>query len=327
MYLYSLTWQSYGRRGRRQDGQTATILDCDLTVAILEGDEVEKLIIEAAINEQSAKDANPHVPYSVEECVEDAIRCADAGAAIVHFHARDPVTGRLITPGTDVYLAAMQAILRERPDVLLYPTYSPSDRFVHIEALAADPDVGLRVATIDPGAMNFSRFDATTNEIHGDLPFVISHADCALFFDICGRHGIRYSVVVREPGQVRMTVAYHRSGLIHGKLFFKVNLADDMLFGLPPSPEAADTYIRLVPADIPCSWMNYTYGPSHWAMTRHAIQTGAHVRTGLGDNPVDVDGARPTNEELVRRVADLASELGRDLATPKQALDILDGGS
>jgi len=73
--------------------------------------------------------------------------------------------------------------------------------------------------------------------------------------------------------------------------------------------------------------MNYTYGPSHWAMTRHAIQTGAHVRTGLGDNPVDVDGARPTNEELVRRVADLASELGRDLATPKQALDILDGGS
>jgi uncharacterized protein (DUF849 family) len=288
---------------------------------------VEKLIIEAAINEQSPKEANPHVPYSVGECVEDAIRCADAGAAIVHFHARDPVTGRLITPGTDVYLAAMQAIRRERPEVLLYPTYSPSDRFVHIEALAADPEVGLRVATIDPGGVNFSRFDSSTNEIQGDFPFVLSHADCALFFDICGRHGIRYSVVVREPGHVRITVAYHRSGLIHGKLFFKVNLADDMLFGLPPSPEAAGTYMRLVPADIPSSWMNYTYGPSHWTMTRYAIQTGAHVRTGLGDNPVDVDGARPTNAQLVRQVMDLASELGREVATPKEALDILDGGS
>jgi uncharacterized protein (DUF849 family) len=287
---------------------------------------MEKLIIEAAINEQAPKDANPHVPYSVQECVEDAIRCADAGAAIVHFHARDPRTGNLLTPGTDVYLAAMRAILRERPEVLLYPTYSPRDRFVHVEALATDPEVRLRVATIDPGAVNFSRFDPSTNEIQGDLPFVISHADCARFFDICGRHGIRYSVVVREPGQVRITVAYHRSGLIHGKLFFKVNLADDMLFGLRPSPEAVDTYMSLVPGDIPHSWMNYTYGPSHWAMTRHAIQAGGHVRTGLGDNPVGVDGARATNEQLVRRVVDLASELGRDLATPKEALDILDRG-
>jgi uncharacterized protein (DUF849 family) len=41
---------------------------------------------------------------------------------------------------------------------------------------------------------------------------------------------------------------------------------------------------------------------------------------------VDVDGARPSNEELVRRVADLASELGRDLANPEEALAILDGG-
>ena len=288
---------------------------------------MEKLIIEAAINEQASKDANPHVPYSVEECVEDAIRCADAGAAIVHFHARDPSTGNLLTPGTDVYLAAMRAILHERSDVLLYPTYSPADRFVHVEALARDPEVRLRVATIDPGAMNFSWFDPSTKEIHGDLPFVISHADCALFFDVCARHDIRYSVVVREPGQVRITVAYHRSGLIHGKLFFKLNLADDMLFGLPPSPEGADTYLSLVPDDIPYSWMNYTYGPSHWAMTRHAVTAGAHVRTGLGDNPVDVDGSRPTNVELVRRVVELADELGRDVATPKEALAIFDGNS
>ena len=42
---------------------------------------------------------------------------------------------------------------------------------------------------------------------------------------------------------------------------------------------------------------------------------------------MDVDGARPTNEQLVRRVTDLAGELGREVATPKEALDILDGGS
>jgi 3-keto-5-aminohexanoate cleavage enzyme len=285
---------------------------------------LEKLIIEAAINEQASKDANPHVPYSVEECVEDAIRCADAGAAIVHFHARDAKSGDLLSPGTEVYRDAMRLILRDRPELLLYPTYTPADRFVHVEALATDPEVRLRVATIDPGAMNFSSFDPSTNQIRGDLPFVLSHADCARFFEICARQGIRYSVVVREPGQVRIAVAYHRAGLIAGKMFFKLNLADSMLFGLPPSPEAAQTYMSLVPGDIPYSWMNYIYGPSHWAMTRYAITAGGHVRTGLGDNPVEPDGSKPTNEELVRRVSELADELGRNLATPKEAVAIFD---
>ncbi len=284
---------------------------------------MDQLIIEAAINEQSSKDVNPNVPYSAEECAADALRCAAAGAAIVHFHARDPESGALLSPGTETYATAMRLIRSERPDLLVYPTYTTDVHFVHIEALAADPTVQLRSATIDPGAMNFSRFDPATRQIRGDLPFVVTHAECARFFEICERFGIQYSVVVREPGHVRTTVAYHRGGRIKGKILFKLNLADDMLFGLPPSPEAVAVYLSLVPADIPHTWMAYTYGPSHWAMNRYAVGAGAHVRTGLGDHPVEDDGSTPTNEELVRRVVGLAEEIGRDVATPAQARQIL----
>jgi 3-keto-5-aminohexanoate cleavage enzyme len=284
---------------------------------------VDKLIIEAAINEQSAKDVNPNVPYGAEECATDALRCAAAGASIVHFHARDPRSGALLSPGTETYATAMRLIRAERPDLLVYPTYTMDDPFSHVEALAADPTVQLRCATIDPGAMNFSRYDPATGEIKGDNPFVVTHADSAKFFDLCRRFGLRYGVVVREPGHVRAVVAYYRSGLIGGPILFRLNLADDMLFGLPPSPAAVETYRGLVPSDIPHAWMAYTYGPSHWAMNRHAVTSGAHVRTGLGDHPVDPDGSTPTNEAMVRRVVELAADAGRDVATPGEAAAVL----
>jgi 3-keto-5-aminohexanoate cleavage enzyme len=284
---------------------------------------VDKLIIEAAINEQSAKDINPNVPYSAEECAADALRCAAAGASIVHFHARDPRSGALLSPGTETYATAMRLIRAERPDLLVYPTYTMDDPFSHVEALAADPTVQLRCATIDPGAMNFSRYDPATGEIKGDNPFVVTHADSAKFFDLCRRFGLHYGVVVREPGHVRAVVAYYRSGLIGGPILFRLNLADDMLFGLPPSPAAVETYRGLVPSDIPHAWMAYTYGPGHWAMNRHAVTSGAHVRTGLGDHPVEPDGSTPTNEAMVRRVVELAADAGRDVATPGEAAAVL----
>src|SRR3989442_13007689 len=55
--------------------------------------ERDAAIIEVSLNEAAMRVQNPHVPYSPNECADDALRCADAGAAVVHWHARDPVTG------------------------------------------------------------------------------------------------------------------------------------------------------------------------------------------------------------------------------------------
>jgi len=290
---------------------------------------MDPLIIEAAINEQSSKDDNPNVPYSPEECAEDALRCAEAGAAIVHFHARDPRTGALESPGTETYATAIRLIRAERADLLVYPTYTwadtPEQRFVHIKALAEDPTVRLRSATIDPGAVIFGRFDEAGATIEGGPAFVVLHDEVQYFLSLCDRYAIQYSVVVREPGHVRMAVAYHRAGWMRGTICFKLNLADDMLWGLPPSKAAVDTYMGLVPPDIPFTWIAYTYGPSCWEMTSLAITTGAHVRVGLGDNPVEADGSRPDNAELVRRVVAMAGEHGRAVASPDEAHAILTG--
>ena len=287
----------------------------------------DKLIIEAALNEQSSKDDNPNVPVSAEECAIDALACAEAGASIVHFHARDPRNGALLSPGTETYAEAMRLIRDERPDLLVYPTYTSAptaaERFSHIEALADDPAVRLRSATIDPGAMNFSFVDPSTGELRGDNTFGVPHEHLVYFLELCAKKGIQYSVVVREPGHVRIAVAMHRMGLMEGTILFKLNLGDNALWGLPPSEAAVDTYMDIVPDDIHYMWMAYTYGPSHWDIARLAIARGAHVRVGLGDNPVEADGAQLTNAELVTRIVEMAAEAGRQIATPAEALTIL----
>jgi 3-keto-5-aminohexanoate cleavage enzyme len=278
---------------------------------------VGKLVIEAAINEQSPKAANPHVPYTPEEVVADALACFEAGASIVHFHARHAETGALQIPGTHLYAEAMREIRRVRPDALVYPTYgsgTPVERFAHVDALAADPAVRCDLATIDPGTVNMGRYDGAGG-VDADFVFSVVHADCRHFFDLCARRRVRPTVVIREPGAVRTAVAYHRMGWLPAPLFLRINLTDDAPWGLPPSMRSVDAYLGAVPPDVPCEWMAYTYGPSHWAMNLHAIAAGGHVRTGLGDNPVEPDGTTMTNADKVARVVRIAELAGRPVAS------------
>ena len=87
-------------------------------------------------------------------------------------------------------------------------------------------------ATVDPGAANFSWWDPKTNAIKGDNIFGVSHEHLAYFLLLSKANGIQYSVVIREPGHVRISVAMHRMGLMEGTILFKLNLGDHALWGM-----------------------------------------------------------------------------------------------
>jgi 3-keto-5-aminohexanoate cleavage enzyme len=290
---------------------------------------MQKLIIEAALNEQVSKEENPHVPYSVDECVRDAIICADAGASIVHFHARDPQTGDMLHPGTEFYTEAMRLIRQERPGLMVYPTYglspTPEERFSHVKALAEDSAVKLSMATIDPGSVNMTPFDEEKKRFTDEFVLNVSHAEAQYVMGLAREYDFPFSVVIREPGGIRHALAYYRMGLIKQPLFFKICLNEDVPWGMPPSARALEAYLSVVPPDVPHIWMAFTYGRSHWAMNLHAIATGGHVRTGIGDFWIEPDGHRPTNAEMVERVVEIAHGAGREIATPGEAMAIIRG--
>jgi uncharacterized protein (DUF849 family) len=277
------------------------------------------LIIEAAINEQSSKGDNPAVPYSPEECVAEAVAAADAGATIIHFHARDPVSGELLVPGTEAYAAAMRVILQKRPGLLVYPTYGvvneAADRFRHVDELARDDTVRLPLMTLDPGWADWTEYDPPTGTIGNPRVLPVPHDHCRYMLELCQARGVRPSFVVRELGHVRSIVAYHRMGLVEGPILMRINLSDDALWGAPPSPQGIRAYLDVVPRVMTVQWMAYTYGPSHWAMNLYAVGSGGHVRTGLGDNSVEPDGQRLTNADKVAQAVEAAAIARRRVAT------------
>jgi 3-keto-5-aminohexanoate cleavage enzyme len=290
---------------------------------------MQKLIIEAAINEQAPKSDNPNVPYTVEECVREAVASADAGAAIVHFHARDTDTGDMQEPGTDFYLEAMREIRRQRPSLLVYPTYGfASDavaRYSHVKALADDSGVRLNMATIDPGAVNMGSLAPGGNQEQSDMLFDVPHSHVRYVMGMAREYDFPFSFVIREPGHIRHAITYYRMGLVDAPLFFKICLNEDVPWGMPPSPRAIDAYLGVIPPDVPYIWMNYTYGSNALQMNLHAIATGGHVRTGIGDNPVEPDGSITTNAAHVARIVDIARQAGRETATPDEAVAIMRG--
>ena len=104
-----------------------------------------KMILEARINEYAMRDENPHVPWTADEIAESAARCREAGASIVHFHARNPEGSPL--HGIEPYAEIIRKI-RSKCDVLIHPTLGwfsndddPAARIESITTLAQDPKI------------------------------------------------------------------------------------------------------------------------------------------------------------------------------------------
>ena len=288
--------------------------------------QMEPLIIECALNEQVTVAQNPAVPISPEEVARDALEVADAGAAIVHFHARDVETGDLLHPGTEWYREAMKLIRKANTDIILYPTYgaspTPQERFSHLVALADDPDIHLDFATIDPGAVNYAAFDRESNRLGPEFVLSVTHAECQYFLSIARQKGIQYSFTVRELGHIRHTLLYRRAGLVDGPLLFKLTLSENHAWGIPPSRDAVGVLRAAIPADVPYRWMLYTEGDSHADLCQFAVENGGHVRTGIGDNPL-FDGESLSNAEQVGRVVEMARRVGREVANAAEARERL----
>lgn len=290
---------------------------------------MEPLIIECSLNEQVTKDENPNVPISVDELVADGLAAAEAGAAILHFHARDPRTGDLLHPGLETYREVMRGIRAKNPDVILYPTYgaspTPEERFSHLAALADDPETRLDFATIDPGAVNYADYDPEKREIGWDFVLSVTHTEIRYFFELAREKGIQYSFTVRERGHVRHVLAYREMGLVDDPLFLKVTMSEKHLWGSPPSIEGIHVLTEgLLPPEVPYRWMLFVEGGSqnYFDLCRHAVATGGHVRTGVGDVPL-FEGETLTNAQQVEAIVALAQGAGRSVAGPEETRAML----
>lgn len=289
---------------------------------------VTPLIIEAALNGMTPRSRQAHVPRTPAEVTVDAIRCIDAGAAIIHNHTDDSVfSGGDGAHDPAPYAEAWRAIRAARPDAILYPTMASGGgattierRYAHIETLAAEGL--LSMGLVDPGSTSIGGLDRDGLPAPSTLVYTNTHADARYMFAACERLGVGCSISIFEPGFLRVVIAYHAAGRLPRGSFVKLYFgAAPFSFGLPPTLPSLEAYLAML-AGTGLPWLVSAIGGdvAGCGLARLAIDRGGHVQVGLEC----YDGPRtPTNEELVREVAAIAADVGRPIATAAEARAII----
>jgi 3-keto-5-aminohexanoate cleavage enzyme len=257
------------------------------------------------------KRRTPYVPVSIDEVIEDAIVVHDAGAHIVHLHARDE--GGLPTPSAEYYETIISTIHRERPGLLCCVTTSGrnwSDFAKRSEVLhltgTAKPDL----ASLTLGSFNFQT-GPSINSITTIERLALSMKE----------NGIKPELEVFDSGMLSLARYLERHDLLSGIKYFNLILGN--LNTAPATIGSLGSLIQTLPPNS--IWSAGGLGYFQLPMNAAAIVGGGHVRVGLEDD-IYYDYERKTlarNEDLVTRIVRLAHELQRPLARPGQVKTML----
>lgn len=285
------------------------------------------LIIECRSNDTDYRKDNPNCPHSPQEIVREAVRAWEAGASIFHWHGRDPVSGAWISD-VDIYLEAIQGI-REKTDLIINPTLNyvtkqshVSDRVKHILAAKNNPALGIDMVPLEFGSLNIDFWNPQIKQFQTyDQVHISSRAYMQEVLKILKENDIFVSTVCWDVGQIRTALCFREMGLLPENTFWEfVFTGEIMPSGILPTLSNLQAVVDSIPAGEP--WLAMCWNGDVMHLAAWAITLGGHVGIGLGDHPYTRFGT-PHNGELVEKVAQMANILGREVATPTQAREIL----
>ncbi len=269
---------------------------------------MEKLIITAAIcGAEVTKEHNPNVPYTVEEIAIEAEKAYKAGASIIHLHVRkDDGTP---TQDRERFRVCMEAIKERCPDAIVQPSTGGAVGMSNAERLQP-VDLRPEMATLDAGTCNFGGDDVFVNTENTIKEFGQKMIDLS----------VKPEIEVFDKGMIDMAIRLQKKGFIKTPMHF------NFVMGVNGGITATPRDLVFMEGSIPqgSTFTVSGIGRSEFQMAAMAIIMGGHVRVGFEDN-VYIEKGIPakSNGELVERVVRLAKELGREIATPKEARAIL----
>jgi 3-keto-5-aminohexanoate cleavage enzyme len=301
------------------------------------------LIIAVGLNEHVPRSANPRVPVTPKEIAQDARECVDAGATLLHLHARHATDGTTPRPAlgldeTKEYMEIWDALEEVGVDVPVYmgvgssySSWAGSDDLSKGEdpagyrcvlATAGRPTNRLEVAPVIAGSVDWYTFDPRAGQHLSGTLLRRSIEDAEYELEVARRYDMWVSHDIWEPGNMRIVFELYRRGLYDRPFLLKFFMAEYSSYGMPPEPRYLDTFVSMIPDWVNCEWLALPYGSSDRAarsLWAHAIGLGGHVRVGIGDNPgAEGDHFPGSNAERVEQVVRLANELGRPIATPSE---------
>ena len=264
---------------------------------------------------------NPAVPVSPEQIAQSALDAANAGAAIVHIHVRDPKTGKP-SMALELYEETVQRIRAGNRDVILNLTTGAGGRFIpgaDEPRIAAEgttlttPAIRMRhigkikpeICTLDCGSMNF-----------GPHVFINTPAHLAEMASIAKEAGTKPEIEVFDLGHIELAKKLIADGVIAPPPLFQLCLG--ISFGAPATPEAMLAMRNNLPAGA--HWCAFGIGRMQFPLVAQTVLYGGHVRVGLEDNLYfERSKLAASNAALVERAVEIIRIIGGDIATATEA--------
>ena len=278
---------------------------------------------------------SPHLPITPEEIADAAIGAAEAGAAIVHLHARNPKTGQ--PDQTPEAFTPFLQVIKQRSDCVINITTGGSPTMLVQERVGPAQHFAPEVASLNMGSMNFglypmlNRFKEFKHEwekpyLEGsrDRIFRNTFADIEFILRTCADNGTRFEIECYDIGHLYTLNHFVERGLVKPPFF--VQSVFGLLGGIGPHPEDVvhmkRTADRLFGSDY--RWSVLGAGRNQLPIAAMAAAMGGNVRVGLEDSLwIGAGKLAESNAQQVRAARQIIEGLGLEIATPDEARAIL----
>lgn len=279
---------------------------------------------------------SPHLPITPDEIVSEAVAASEAGAAILHLHARDPETGK--PDQSPEGFARFLPRIKQACNSALNLTSGGSPFMKVEERVRPAAEFKPEVASLNMGSMNFGlyhmadkykefKFDWEKPYLEGskDLVFRNSFKDIEYILSTCYENGTRFEFECYDTSHLYNLAHFADRGLVKPPFF--VQSVFGLLGGIGTHPEDVQhmkrTADRLFGSNY--RWSVLGAGSSQLRIAAQAAALGGNVRVGLEDSLWAGKGKlAKSNAEQVKMVRGIIEGLGLSVATPDEARDILE---
>ena len=278
---------------------------------------------------------SPHLPITPEEIITDSLAAAEAGAAILHLHARNPEDGR--PDQTPEGFSPFLSRIKQSSDAVINITTGGSPYMTVAERVAPAANHKPELASLNMGSINFGlypmlnryrtfKFDWEHEHLEGskDLVFRNSFKDIEYVLETCYGNGTRFEFECYDISHLYNLAHFADRGLVKAPFF--VQSVFGLLGGIGAHHEdlmhMKRTADRLFGNDF--RWSVLGAGANQFRVAAQAATMGGNVRVGLEDSLWAGRGELATSNAVqVRKVRNIIENLGLEVATPEEAREML----
>jgi len=282
----------------------------------------DRVIVTAALTGILAnREQCPYLPYTPVEIAEEACRAYEAGAAVVHIHGREPLSGSP-TWEAATYSAIRDEVRKRSPIILNFSTggfnmavqsdAEKKERLTYV--WKSRPEM----AALNMGSMNYAKYSASRKAFVFDMVFPNPFGDILLAVEAMREGGVKPELECFDLGHVANAEPLLAMSALKRPLQYSFVLG--VLGGAAPSAETLAAMARSI--ERTDTWELIGIGKGQWRLLGAALALGGNVRVGLEDNfYLDAAGTDMAkgNGPLVEKAVRMARDVGRSPMSPDEA--------